>query len=60
MDNAVAATVNATGSTDGEVVLPLHAERLGEYDASAAEFDRSVAIDRCLAELPEAMLGDDP
>ena len=52
--------VDATGSEDGEVVLALHAERLGEYDAAAPEFERSVAIDRCFAELSEAVLRDDP
>jgi hypothetical protein len=41
----VTATVDAAGSAYREVVLALHAERLDEYDASTAEFERSVAID---------------
>ena len=50
------AAVDATGSADGELILPLHAERLGERDASATEFDWPLTRDSRAAELPEAML----
>ena len=41
----LAAAVDAAGTAYREVVLALHAERLGKYDSSTAELERSVAID---------------
>ena len=52
----MAAAFDVARSKDGEVVLPLHAERLGECDASAKEFDRPLTRDSRAAELPKAML----
>ena len=57
LDDAVSAAVDAAGTAYREVVLALHAERLGEHDASAHSSGRLHA-DRRLAQLCKAMLGD--
>ena len=56
LDDAVTAAVDTARSEDGQVVLALHAERLGERDASATEFDWPLTRDSRAAELCKSVL----